>query len=235
MKKGLTELVFIIDRSGSMQGLEGDTIGGFNATLEAHKNEAGEALVTTVLFDDKLETLHDRLAISEIPPMTRNQYFVRGCTALLDAVGNTVEHIGRIHKYLPEEHVPEHTIVVITTDGMENASSAFTYPQVKALIEAKKEQGWDFLFLGANIDAAAEAESLGIGGNFAATYVADSTGTQAMHASTRDATIAMRAGKCTSNGDWRKEIDQDMARRKKVTLDTGEIVSKKKRWPFKKH
>ena len=235
MKKGLTELVFIIDRSGSMQGLEDDTIGGFNATLEAHQKEAGEALVTTVLFDNVVETLHDRLAISEVAPMTRDQYYVRGCTALLDAVGSTVEHIGKIHKYLPEDHVPEHTIVVITTDGMENASSSFTYPQVKPLIEAKKEQGWDFLFLGANIDAAAEAECLGINSDFAATYVADAAGTQAMHASQRNATIAMRAGHCAPGGAWKQEIDQDMNRRKKSILDPSEIVSKKKRWPFKKN
>ena len=213
MKKGLTELVFVVDRSGSMGGLESDTIGGLNATLEAHRKEQGEALVSTVLFDDKVEVLHDRLPIADVKPITQKEYWVRGCTALLDAVGGTINHISRIHRYLPEEAKPEHTIVVITTDGMENASHEYSYSAVKELVSKKEEEGWNFLFLGANIDAAEEASRIGISSDFAATYVADAEGTRAMHRANCDATVALRGGAPLAAGSWKKEIEEDLARR----------------------
>lgn len=212
MKKGLTELVFVIDRSGSMGGLESDTIGGFNATLEAHRKEKGEAYVSTVLFDNEIEVLHDRLPIADVKPITEKEYWVRGCTALLDAVGGAVKHISRVHGYLPEEVRPEHTIVVITTDGMENASHKYSYEQVKKMISQKKEQGWDFLFLGANIDAAAEAGRIGISPDRAATYMADEEGTRVMHRAQCAATVAMRSG-AAPDGDWKRSIEEDVAAR----------------------
>ena len=163
MKTNLTELVFILDRSGSMQGLEKDTIGGFNAMLEKQKKEPGEALVSTVLFDDRIEVLHDRVKLGEVRPITEKEYCVRGCTALLDAVGGAIRHIGNIHKYARPEDVPERTLFVITTDGMENASRRYTADKVRRMIEHEKEKyGWEFLFLGANIDAVETAGSLGI-------------------------------------------------------------------------
>ncbi|QTU84130.1 vWA domain-containing protein [Xiamenia xianingshaonis] len=213
MKKGLTELVFVVDRSGSMTGLESDTIGGLNATLKAHRGEDGEAVVSTILFDDKVEVLHDRLPIANVAPITEKEYWVRGCTALLDAVGGAVKHISRVHGYLPEEYRPEHTIVVITTDGMENASREYSYDQVKALISQKEAEGWNFLFLGANIDAAAEAGRIGISPDFAATYVADGKGTQVMHQAQCAATVAMRTGAPMPKGSWKREIEKDTASR----------------------
>lgn len=221
MKKGLTELVFIIDRSGSMGGLESDTIGGFNATLEAHREQEGEAYVSTVLFDNEVEVLHDRLSIADVKPITSKEYWVRGCTALLDAVGRSVNHINRVHGYLPEEARPEHTIVVITTDGMENASREYTYDDVKKLITGKEAQGWQFLFLGANIDAAAEAGRLGISPDFAATYMADEKGTEVMHRAQRAATVAMRSGAAMPAGAWKREIQDDLASRSANSGDSG--------------
>lgn len=163
MKKNLTELVFILDRSGSMAGLERDTIGGFNAMLEKQKREEGEALVSTVLFDNDVVVIHDRVPVANVQPLTEKEYYVRGCTALLDAVGGAIHHIGNVHKYAMEEDVPEKTLFVITTDGMENASRRYTYDKVKRMIEHEKEKyGWEFLFLGANIDAAAEADGLAL-------------------------------------------------------------------------
>lgn len=179
MRKGLTELVFILDRSGSMQGLEKDTIGGFNSMIEKQKKEDGEALVSTVLFDDAAEVIYDRTDIGRVEPMTDRQYYVRGCTALLDAVGGAIHHIGNVHKYAREEDVPEKTIFIITTDGMENASRRYSYDKVQRMIERQKEKyHWEFLFLGANIDAVREAARLGISGSRAASYVHDSKGTQ---------------------------------------------------------
>ena len=166
MKKGLTELVMILDRSGSMRGLEEDTIGGFNSMIEKQKREDGEAYVSVVLFDDRTEVPYDRVDISKVEPMTDRQYYVRGCTALLDAVGGAIRHIETIHKYAREEDVPEKTIFIITTDGMENASRHYTYVKVRRMIEEQKEKNnWEFIFLGANIDAIREAASFGIDGS----------------------------------------------------------------------
>lgn len=179
MKKGLTELVMIIDRSGSMRGLEADTIGGFNGMIEKQKKEEGEAYVSVVLFDDCSEVLYDRVDIQKVEPMSDKQYYVRGCTALLDAVGGAIHHIGNVHKYAREEDVPEKTIMIITTDGMENASRLYTYDKVKRMIERQKERyHWEFMFLGANIDAVREAGRFGINASRAVRYEHDSKGTQ---------------------------------------------------------
>ena len=188
----MTELVFILDRSGSMAGLEKETIGGFNAMIEKQKLEAGAAYISTVLFNNHTELIHDRLPLEEVPKMTEKEYFVRGCTALLDAVGGAIRHIDYIHKYARPEDLPQKTLFVITTDGMENASRKYTYEQVKQMIEAKKEQGWEFLFLGANIDAAREAARFGISEDCAADYHCDSKGTQLNFEAIGDAVCAAR-------------------------------------------
>ena len=214
MKKNLTELVFVVDRSGSMSGLESDTIGGFNATLKAHQEAEGEAVVSTVLFDHETKVLHDRIPIENVSPMTEKDYKVRGCTALLDAVGGAIRHISNIHKYLPEEYKPEHTIFVITTDGLENASTEYTYKQVKHLITEKEEAGWDFLFLGANIDAAAEASKIGIPVARAATFIADKLGSKTMFGAVCAETISMRAGCSQRDESWKDSIEQDTVARK---------------------
>ena len=150
MKKGLTELVFILDRSGSMEGLEGDTIGGFNSMIRRQKQQPGECLVSTMLFDTYFEVLHDRLPLREVPNMTDLDYCVRGCTALVDAIGKSIHHIASIHKYIREEDVPERTLFVITTDGMENASRQYNMQQVRDMIQKQENCGWEFLFLGKN-------------------------------------------------------------------------------------
>ena len=179
MRKGLTEVVFILDRSGSMSGLEADTIGGFNSMIAKQKKEAGEAYISTVLFDDQTEVLYDRVPIQRVEPMNDNQYYVRGCTALLDALGGAIHHIGNVHKYAREEDRPEKTLFIITTDGMENASHKYSYDKVKKMVERqKKEYGWEFLFLGANIDAIEVAGRFGIAANRAINYKCDSKGTQ---------------------------------------------------------
>lgn len=214
MKKDLTELVFIVDRSGSMSGLETDTIGGFNATLKAHQEADGQAVVSTVLFDHETKVLHDRIPIEDVSPMTERDYQVRGCTALLDAVGGAIRHISTIHKYLPEDYKPKHTIFVITTDGLENASTHYTYKQVKHLISEKEETGWDFLFLGANIDAAAEASKIGIPVARAATFIADTVGSKTMFGAVCAETINMRTGCSQRDESWKDSIEQDMAARK---------------------
>ncbi len=178
MKKGLTEIVFILDRSGSMSGLEADTIGGYNSMLKKQQREAGEALISTVLFDDKVEILHDRKPLDQVSPITDKEYFVRGCTALLDAVGGAIHHIGNIHKYARKEDVPEKTLFIITTDGMENASRNYSYDKVKKMVERqKKKYHWEFIFLGANIDAVEVAGRFGVASNRAVRYECDSEGT----------------------------------------------------------
>lgn len=176
MNKKLTELVFILDRSGSMSGLEDDTIGGFNGMVKKQKGSGADVNITTVLFDDQVELIHDRFPIGIVEPMTDKDYYVRGCTALLDAVGSTIKKVDNIQNHLPEDHKAGKVIFVITTDGHENSSREFSYPKVKKMIEDKKEQGWEFLFLGANIDAGAEAEKIGIARNRSVTYENDSQG-----------------------------------------------------------
>lgn len=193
MKKGLTELVMILDRSGSMCGLEADTIGGFNSMIERQRKEEGEAYVSVVLFDDQSEVIYDRVDIQKIEPMTDDQYYVRGCTALLDAVGGAIHHIGNIHKYAREEDRPEKTLFVITTDGMENASRRYTYDKVRRRIERQKEKyGWEFIFLGANIDAAREAARFGISASRAARYEHDCEGTALNYSVVSDAVSKFR-------------------------------------------
>ena len=214
MKKNLTELVFILDRSGSMAGLEDDTIGGFNAMLEKQKGEPGEAVISTVLFDNRCEVIHDRVALERVPALTRKEYYVRGCTALLDAVGGAIHHIGNVHKYARDEDRPERTLFVITTDGMENASRRYDYPRVKAMIERQKEKyGWEFLFLGANIDAAREAARFGIHAENAVNYHADQMGTAVIYQAVSDAVCSFRASKPMDNG-WRQRIDEDYRNRR---------------------
>ena len=213
MKKNLTELVFILDRSGSMAGLEADTIGGFNAMLEKQKAEPGETIVSTVLFDNRSEVLHDRLPLDRVPAMTRENYRVRGCTALLDAVGGAIRHIGNVHKYAREEDRPERTLFIITTDGMENASRRYDYRDVKAMIEQMREKyGWEFLFLGANIDAAREAARFGIRADRAANYHADHRGTEVIYSAVSEAVTAFRAARPLAD-DWRRSIDSDFESR----------------------
>ncbi len=210
-----TEMVFILDRSGSMAGLESDTIGGFNGMIAKQKKEEGEAFVTTILFDDQYEVLHDRIPLHEVKALTDKDYTVRGCTALLDAVGKAIEHISSIHKYARPEDVPAHTIFVITTDGMENASHQYNYKAVKALIEQKKERGWEFLFIGSNIDAVAEAARIGISRDRAATNMADSMGTSVAYEAISAPISAMRkCGKIVGAG-WKRKIDEDLAKRSK--------------------
>lgn len=210
----MTELVFILDRSGSMSGLEADTIGGFNALIEKQKKEAGEALVSTVLFDTSCQVIHDRLALEKVPPMTEREYCVGGCTALLDAVGGAIHHIGNIHKYARKEDVPEKTLFVITTDGMENASRRYDYETVRGMIQRQQEKyGWEFLFLGANMDAAAEAGRFGIAPERAATYRCDEAGTALNYEVLSDAVCEIRAGRRIKE-NWKKRIDDDFKRRK---------------------
>ena len=178
MKKGLTEIVFILDRSGSMSGLESDTIGGYNSMIEKQKKEEGEALISTVLFDGQTDVLHDRVPLDKISPITEKEYYVRGSTALLDAVGGAIRHIGNVHKYAREEDVPEKTLFIITTDGMENSSRQYSYDKVKKMIEKQKEKyHWEFIFLGANIDAVGVADRFGVDRQHAVRYECDSAGT----------------------------------------------------------
>ena len=216
MKKGLTELVMILDRSGSMGGLEKDTIGGYNAMLEKQKTAEGDVLVSTVLFDHESIVIHDRVPIREVKPLTEDEYYVRGCTALLDAVGGAVHHIKNVHKYAREEDRPEKTIFVITTDGMENASRHYSYDSVKHLIEQQKESaGWEFLFLGANIDAIAEAGRFGISEDRAANYNCDSIGTALNYEVLGETVCAMRASVTPLGGGWKEKIEKDYKKRGK--------------------
>ncbi len=215
MKNNITELVFILDRSGSMAGLETDTIGGFNAMIEKQKKQNGECYVSTVLFDNVSEVLHDRVKLSEIKPMTDRDYTVRGCTALIDAIGGAIHHIGNVHKYARPEDVPENTMFIITTDGMENASHRYTSDKVKAMIERQKEKyGWEFLFIGANIDAVETAAKYGIGADRSVNYNADREGTSIVYNTVAKAVCNVRA-KAHLDSSWSNDINEDYIRRGK--------------------
>ena len=216
MKKNLTELVMILDRSGSMRGLESDTIGGYNSMLKKQRETAGEVLVSTVLFDDRSEVLYDRIPLRKMPRMTEEDYYVRGCTALLDAVGGAIHHIGDVHKYAKEEDRPEKTIFVITTDGMENASRMYTYDRVKKMIERqKKKYGWEFLFLGANMDAVGTAARFGIAEDRAANFHSDHEGTALNYDVLAEAVCTMRVKAAPIGAEWKKRIEEDYKRRGK--------------------
>ncbi|MGI6451490.1 MAG: vWA domain-containing protein [Desulfitobacteriia bacterium] len=214
MKEGLTELVFILDRSGSMSGLERDTIGGYNSLLEKQKKENGECILTTVLFDDQYELLHDRIDLRGIKPLTEKEYFVRGTTALLDAVGRTIDKIENAQKHTVEEEQAEKVMFVITTDGMENSSREYDYAKVRQMIEKQKEQaGWEFIFLGANIDAVATAARFGIAPDRAANYHADSVGTLLNYKVVSEAISSFRTSAAPLSADWKKSIEEDFKKR----------------------
>jgi uncharacterized protein YegL len=213
MKKELTELVFILDRSGSMSGLESDTIGGYNAMLEKQKKEPGDAVITTVLFDDRYELLHDRINLRGITSITEKEYCVRGNTALLDAVGKTINKIGNALKHTAEEERAGHVMFVITTDGLENASQEFTYEKVRKMIEHQKSNyGWEFIFLGANIDAVATAERFGIDKSRATNYKADREGTLLNYDVISETVSCLRASRPIKE-DWKERIDEDFKKR----------------------
>ena len=214
MRKDLTELVFILDRSGSMHGLERDTIGGFNSMIEQQKAQTGgEVLVSTVLFDNTSEVIHDRIPLEKVSPMTKEDYSTRGCTALMDAVGGAIHHIGNIHKYARPEDVPGHTLFIITTDGMENASRRYSAGRVRDMVERQqKKYGWEFIFLGANIDAAQAAEDIGIGRDHAVDYLADEEGTEINFRVMGRAVSELRM-EMPLSADWRAEADADYLRR----------------------
>lgn len=211
----MVELVFILDRSGSMSGLEKDTIGGFNSMIARQRKEPGEVLVSTVLFDNDADVIHDRVPLEKVKNLTEDDYYVRGCTALLDAVGDSVHHIGNVHKYARAEDVPEKTMFVITTDGMENASRKYTYGNVKDMIESRQEKdGWEFIFLGANIDAAAEAQKFGIDELMAADYHADEAGTRLNYDVLSDTIMGLRC-EASISPNWKARIDEDFDKRGK--------------------
>lgn len=211
MKK--TEMVFILDRSGSMSGLEEDTIGGYNSMLAKQQKEVGEAIVTTVLFDNKYEIIHDRTDIEKINPITDQEYYVRGMTALLDAIGRTINKIIHATKNTKEEYQADKVMFVIITDGMENASQEYDYKKVKKLIEQQKEKyEWEFVFLGANIDAIGTAAKFGINEDRAANYHPDGEGTQLNYDVVSDMIVEMRASK-EVRADWKERIDEDYEKR----------------------
>ncbi len=214
MKKDLTELVFILDRSGSMSGLTEDTIGGFNSMIEKQKNEDGECLVSVVLFDDSSEVLYDRVPVQNVPKMTDKEYYPRGCTALIDAMGGAIHHIGNVHKYAREEDVPEKTVFVITTDGMENASRIYSAEKVRQMVKHEQDKyGWEFLFLGANIDAVETARRYGLREGHAVRYCNDEDGIDLNYKVMSETIAHVRREKKVPEG-WLKDIDEDFKRRK---------------------
>ena len=213
MKKGLTELVFILDRSGSMSGLEEDTIGGYNSLIKKQRKEPGEALISTVIFDNDSEVLHDRVDVGKVAELTLDDYTTRGCTALIDAIGGAIHHIKNVHKYIRKEDRPEHTMFIIMTDGMENASTHYSSGKVKSMIEKqKKKKGWEFLFLGANIDAIETAGQIGIAKERAVNFKCDSVGTRLNYGVVGAAISQMRESKPIT-ADWKLEIEKDFGKR----------------------
>ena len=214
MRKNLTEIVFILDRSGSMSGLERDTIGGFNSLIEKQKKEDGDAFISTVLFDDRREVLHDRVDLEKIKPMTEKEYYVRGSTALLDALGEAIRHIGNVHKYARKEDRPEKTMFIIMTDGYENASTKYRYSDIKKMVERQKgKYGWEFMFIGANMDAISEAGKFGISADRAVEYICDGIGTGVCYGAINTAIADVRASKPMS-ADWKNDIENDRKRRR---------------------
>ena len=211
--KNLTEVVFILDRSGSMSGMEDDTIGGFNSMIEKQKKVEGDALISTILFDNETNVLHDRIPLSEIKPMTDKDYWVRGSTALLDAIGKSIKHIQNIHKYAREEDRPNKTLFCITTDGMENSSIIYNYPEIKKMVEAQKEKGWEFLFLGANIDAIETADNIGISRNRAANFHQDHIGTSKSYGAFGNALACFMTENIIKDS-WKADLDKDFKERK---------------------
>ena len=212
----MTELVFILDRSGSMSGLEQDTIGGFNSLIEKQRKEPGDAVVSTVLFDNDSEVIHDRVRLDQVPRMTDKEYFVRGCTALLDAVGGAIHHIGNVHKYARPEDRPEKTLFVITTDGMENASHHYDYTKIRKMIERQKDKyGWEFLFLGANIDAVATASMFGIEKDMAVDYKCDESGTNLNYEVLNETISHVRCCSAPIDRNWKRRIEEDYEKRGK--------------------
>ncbi len=218
MKKNLTELVFILDRSGSMRGLEQDTIGGYNGMMEKQKREEGEAYITTVLFDDQYEKIHDRIPLDQAEELTAKQYYVRGCTALLDAVGRTIYDMALIQKHLPDSEKAEKVIFVITTDGLENASRQYSRDKIKEMIRHEQDKyGWEFLFLGANMDAVAEAGSLGISADRSVTFQNDSQGIETNYEVVGRTLCQMRAAAPAAprmGAEWKKDIEKDFKKRR---------------------
>lgn len=213
-KNDITEIVFILDKSGSMSGMESDTIGGFNSVIKSQKEKKGRAYVTTVLFDNTAETLHDRIPLGEVKKMTSKDYRVGGCTALIDAIGGTVEHIETIHKYSRPEDVPSNTVFIITTDGYENASTKYSAEKVRKLIEAKKEAGWEFIFMAANIDAVETARNMGIKAENAVNFHNDPAGARATYAAMDMAVAEIREEGAIKCKKWRKAVDEDYENRK---------------------
>ena len=214
MRKDLTELVFILDRSGSMGGLEDDTIGGFNSMIRKQQAEPGDVFVSTVLFSYDSKVIHDRVPLKQIQPLTHKEYSVGGSTALVDAIGGAIHHIGNVHKYARDEDVPEKTLFVITTDGMENASRRYSFDQVKSMIEfEKKKYGWEFLCLGANMDAVSVAGRCGISSEYAATYVADERGTALNYDVLGDAIRERRRCSEPISAEWKIRIEEDVRTR----------------------
>lgn len=213
MKKDCTELVFILDKSGSMGGLESDTIGGFNATIAKQKKEDGEAFVSTVLFSNDSTVIHDRKKLAEVEPLTEKEYSVGGSTALVDAIGGAIHHIGNVHRYIREEDIPEHTVFIITTDGMENASHKYSSDEVKTMIEEKKKTGWEFIFMGANIDAVETAKHFGIEEEHAVNFVADSEGIEYFFDECDEAISMLREGKKVGAA-WKASAEKDYRSRR---------------------
>ena len=215
MKKDLTELVFILDASGSMAGLEADTIGGFNSMIDRQRGEEGEALVSTVIFSNDSTVVHDRVSLDKVAPMTSRDYRVGGCTALIDAIGGAIHHIGNVHKYAREEDVPEHTVFVITTDGMENASRRYTADRVREMVKRQQEKyGWEFLFLAANIDAVETADRYGIRAERAANFRNDAEGQRIVYETMSEAVASVRCSRPLAAG-WKDRMEEDLARRGK--------------------